>query len=52
MVRQVDVRYPPLRDGARGQDVLQFDDIELDLEQYELRRSGRVIKLERQRWNC
>ncbi|HST09044.1 MAG TPA: winged helix-turn-helix domain-containing protein [Terriglobales bacterium] len=31
-----------------GQDVLQFDDIELDLEQYELRRSGRVIKLERQ----
>ena len=31
-----------------GQGVIQFDDIELDLMQYELRRSGRVVKLERQ----
>src|SRR5664279_4295688 len=31
-----------------GQGVLQFGDIELDPQQYELRRSGRVVKLERQ----
>jgi TolB-like protein/DNA-binding winged helix-turn-helix (wHTH) protein/thioredoxin-like negative regulator of GroEL len=31
-----------------GQALLQFDDIELDPENYELRRSGRVIKLEKQ----
>src|SRR5260370_34631733 len=33
---------------AMEQGVLQFDDLELDPERYELRRSGRVIKLERQ----
>ena len=31
-----------------GQVVLQFGDIELNPEQYELRRSGRMVKLERQ----
>src|ERR1700739_3532977 len=44
----MNVRYAPLWGKPMGQEVIQFDDIELDPRQFELRRSGRVVKLERQ----
>ena len=31
----------------RGQDTVRFDDFELDIRAYELRRNGRPVKLER-----
>ena len=45
--RDVELHFPPMEGSTVAGDLIRFEDFELDLRAYQLRRSGRAVKLER-----